>query len=147
MKFVSHCYRILGIFQYMHICIPENAHETKHVPFPGGDFWDSSRFCHAVKILMIHPKTNPHSHRIHGTGIFTARIWRLPPSATPLVSEWCKCTVNNGVSVTVPVYIYRSSGRPVFCDFWARFVCFTIQNCRRKPQDLVFSWWCGANPV
>ena len=57
---------------------------------------------------------------------------------------YCKYRYFSGLT---GIYMYRSSGRPVFWDFWDRFVCFTIQNCRRKSQDLVFSWWFGANPV
>ena len=37
--------------------------------------------------------------------ILTARISCLPASATPLVSEWCKCTVNSGISGIVAVYV------------------------------------------
>ena len=35
----------------------------------------------------------------------TARSRRSPPGATPLVSEWCKGSVNIGISVTLPVYV------------------------------------------
>ena len=37
--------------------------------------------------------------------IDTARSRRLPPGATSLVSEWCTCSVNIGISVTLPVYV------------------------------------------
>ena len=35
----------------------------------------------------------------------TARSWRLPASATPLVSECGKCSVDIGISVSLPVYV------------------------------------------
>ena len=44
-------------------------------------------------------------YRFCSTCIFTARISCLPASATPLVSEWCKCIVSSGISEIVAVYV------------------------------------------
>ena len=43
--------------------------------------------------------------------------------------------------------MYRRTGGPVFWDFWDRFVCFTIQNCRGKPQDfcVFIVIWCKCS--
>ena len=38
-------------------------------------------------------------------GNYTARSRRLPATATPLVSECGKCSVNIGISVSLPVYV------------------------------------------